>query len=209
MDYWTHAPHEKRVMHLHVRGIADGFCISSTEPYSPTTLFPLYLGIHIPPCLFSITNPIFFFLCTKQRCIELLEMPTLYLHSCQIHCLQSRCYFYHMLSRKQLPRAMVFKNAAIIFQICVLSSWQVCQSVCLGSSFIFPALAVLWSDLRASMWQTLRKKKKKQWKPNSCQVSLHSLQNLWEEELSQKNLLLWLETLRHCSSRCIRSSMDK
>lgn len=54
-------------MHLHVRGIADGFCISSTEPYSPTTLFPLYLGIHIPSCLFSITNPIFFFCVYKAK----------------------------------------------------------------------------------------------------------------------------------------------
>lgn len=132
------------------------FYISFTE----STLFSLYLGIHMAFCLFSIANPIIFW-CTKQKCIELLEMPTLYLHSCQIHCLQSRCYFYHMLSRKQLPRAMIFKKAAIIFQICVLSSWQVCQSVCLGSSFIFPALAMLWSDLRASMWQTLSQKKKK------------------------------------------------
>ena len=120
-------------------------------------LFPLYLGIHISSCLFSITTPTIIW-CTKQKYIMLLEMPTLYLRSCQIHCLQSRCYFYHMRSRKQLTLAMVFKNAAIIFQICVLSSWQVCQSVCLGSSFIFPALAVLWSDLRASTWQTLHKK---------------------------------------------------
>lgn len=102
MGYWSHAPREKWVMHPHVRGTADGFCISSTEIYSPTTLLPLYLGIHITPCLFSITNPIIFLVC-KAKCIELLEMPTLYLHSCQLHCLQSRCYFYHMLSRKQLP----------------------------------------------------------------------------------------------------------
>lgn len=59
MDY--HAAHEKWVMHLQVRGMADSFCINSTEPYSPTTHFPLCPGIHISSCLFSITNPIFFF----------------------------------------------------------------------------------------------------------------------------------------------------